>query len=123
MSQFAQALRSFRSGSWTLDQLLAAVEQELSARRTAPRTLLAILDTEHTTDALPGNVRSAVADRIASWQQDDTQLLGPLAAQFVASTSAEAENPKTILLREPSEASALATADARPATQGADVGV
>ncbi|MGH8236794.1 MAG: hypothetical protein ACREXP_07195, partial [Steroidobacteraceae bacterium] len=90
MSQFAQALQSFRSGNWTLHQLLTALEQELSARRTAPRTLLAILDTEHSADALPSEVRSAVADRITSWQQDDTLLL--------ASTAADSASPKTILL-------------------------
>ena len=115
MSQFAQALQSFRSGNWTLDQLLTALEQELSARRTAPRTLLAILDTEHSTDALPTEVRSAVAERITSWQQDDTLLL--------ASTAGDSASPKTILLGTPSETSTLAPEGARPATQSVDVGV
>lgn len=115
MSQFVQALQSFRSGNWTLDQLLAVVEQELSARRTAPRTLLAILDTEHSSAALPTAVRSAVADRIASWQQDDTQLLGQVGA-------AEAESPKTILLGERRETAALAPEAGRRAT-GDGVGV
>jgi hypothetical protein len=76
MSQFAQALQSFRSGRSTRDQLLAALDQELSAQQTAPRTLLAILDTEHSAAALPTEIRSAVADRITSWEHDDTLLLG-----------------------------------------------
>lgn len=89
MSQFAHALQSFRSGQSTRDQLLDALELELSARRTAPRTLLAILDDEHSAGALPSDVRSAVTDRITSWTQDDTLLLSGARAS---------SGPKTILL-------------------------
>lgn len=88
MSQFAHALQSFRSGRSTRGQLLDELEQELSARRTAPRTLLAILDDEHSAAALPTDVRTAVADRIASWSKDDTQLL----------RARGSDNPNTILL-------------------------
>jgi formylglycine-generating enzyme required for sulfatase activity/predicted Ser/Thr protein kinase len=118
MSQFAQALQSFRSGRSTRDQLLAALDQELSAQQTAPRTLLAILDTEHCAAALPTEIRSAVADRITSWQQDDTLLLGQ-----AANTGPEVENPQTILLSQ-SRSRAEPTPEAtRSAAPGADVGV
>jgi formylglycine-generating enzyme required for sulfatase activity/predicted Ser/Thr protein kinase len=105
MSQFVHALQSFRSGRSTRDQLLDALEKELAARRTAPRTLLAILDDEHSADALPTDVRWAVADRIASWSEDDTLLLGRGQAN---------DNPKTILLNQPG--------DGTPAARTVDVG-
>ena len=42
---------------------------------------------------MPTEIRSAVADRISSWQHDDTLLLGQ-----AANTGPEAENSQTILL-------------------------
>jgi formylglycine-generating enzyme required for sulfatase activity/predicted Ser/Thr protein kinase len=118
MSQFAQALQSFRSGRSTRDQLLAALDQELSAQRTAPRALLAILDTEHSAAALPTEIRSAVADRITSWQHDDTLLLGQ-----AANTGLEAESPQTILLGQSGSSAQPASELARSAAPGVDVGV
>ncbi len=89
MSPFVLAIQSFRQGGSTLEQLLSALERELAHGRTAPRTLLAILDGENSSDALPTSVRSAVAQRIASWSQDDTLLLRG---------SSDTEGPTTVLL-------------------------
>jgi formylglycine-generating enzyme required for sulfatase activity/predicted Ser/Thr protein kinase len=91
MSQFASALQSFRTGNSTRDELLAALDQELTAHRTTPRTLLAILDSENSSDALPTDVRSAVTARITSWSEDKTEALNRAA-------NAESESPETILL-------------------------
>ncbi len=104
MSQFARAIQSFRSGSVTRDQLLDALDQELHAQRTAPRALLAILDTEHSAGAIPTDVRWAVADRIAKWTEDDTLLL----------SGRGGDNPKTILLGK--------TGDSGTAARTVDVG-
>jgi len=95
MSQFASAIRAFRRGTSTRDELLAALDQELTAHRTAPDMLLAILHSEDFTDALPTDVQSAVSERITSWSEDKT-----LALNRAATRSGEAENPQTILLGE-----------------------
>ena len=110
MSQFAHALQSFRSGQSTRDQLLDELDKELSARRTTPRTLLAILNDANSADALPTEVRRAVTDRITSWTQDDTLLLGGGQA---------GDSPKTIFLGESAARSAAApTADVGAVLQG-----
>ena len=109
MSQFAHALQSFRSGHSTRDQLLDELDKELSARRTTPRTLLAILNDENSADALPTEVRRAVAERITSWTQDDTQLLG---------SGQAGDGAKTILLGNSSTGSAAPAADVGAVLQG-----
>lgn len=109
MSQFAHALQSFRSGRSTRDQLLDELDKELSARRTTPRTLLAILNDENSAAALPTEVRRAVAERITSWTQDDTQLL---------SAGQAGDGPKTILLGNTSTGNAAPAADVGAVLQG-----
>jgi predicted Ser/Thr protein kinase len=60
MASFAHALRSFRSGALSRDQLIAEVERILADGRGDETWLLGTLDEEHTRVPLPAEVHAAV---------------------------------------------------------------
>jgi formylglycine-generating enzyme required for sulfatase activity/predicted Ser/Thr protein kinase len=96
MSQFAQALHSFRSGTTTREDLLSEVERQLSERRAAAETLLAILAKEHASVALPADLHDEITQRISHWLQDHT-IMRP-SRPGPAHSRPDAGAPATILL-------------------------
>lgn len=74
MSKFAQAIRSYRRGACSVQQLLEEVDRQLEGQAGAPDALLTIFDEENAIEALPTELRRAVSERISDWLQDDTVL-------------------------------------------------
>jgi predicted Ser/Thr protein kinase len=64
MASFAHALKSFRSGAFSEDQLIAELERILADGRGDETWLLETLDEEHTRVPLPDKVHAAVKQRI-----------------------------------------------------------
>jgi predicted Ser/Thr protein kinase len=64
MASFSHALKSFRSGSLSQDQLIAEVERILADGRGDETWMMGTLDEEHTRTPLPAEVHAAVKRRI-----------------------------------------------------------
>lgn len=96
MSQFVQALHSYRAGATTREDLLSEVDRQLSERRAAAGTLLSILAKEHASVALPADVHDEITHRISRWLEDHTIMRPSTLAPAQAWPDADA--PATILL-------------------------
>lgn len=64
MASFAHALKSFRSGELSRDQLMVEVVRILEDGRVEEKWLLETLEEEHAREALPVEVHAALRDRI-----------------------------------------------------------
>jgi formylglycine-generating enzyme required for sulfatase activity/predicted Ser/Thr protein kinase len=96
MSQFVQALRSFRNGDTSREDLLSEVDRQLTERRAAAGTLLAILAKEQASTALPTDVHDAITRKISGWLQDHT-IMRPATTPPVQ-LRPDSDAPATILL-------------------------
>ena len=69
MSGFANALRAFQADRLTRDQLLGEVYRSLAVERTSPVQLRVELGEANLRDELEPALRSAILERLASWDQ------------------------------------------------------
>ena len=76
MAPFTQALRSFRAGSLSQDELLAEIHRQLAVEKVAPSSLLDALKIQQFAEPLPRDVHEALVNRIVNWPQDPTVITG-----------------------------------------------
>jgi formylglycine-generating enzyme required for sulfatase activity/predicted Ser/Thr protein kinase len=118
MSHFAQALQFYRSGIWSREQLLSEIDRQLRDDHSAPRQLLEILNSEHSAQALPGELHFAVTERIKSWLEDRTEE-----REARGKTSFRpGEEPKTIFLDMPGDRGESESAAGHQRAPPVDVG-
>jgi formylglycine-generating enzyme required for sulfatase activity len=104
LPQLAVLLSSYRTGELTLAGLIAQLEQLLTERRTAVAPLIAALEIEHARAPLAPNTFKALMQRVRT--MDDRTLL-----RVPPSLSANADDPRTELLRSDPLPTAPATTD------------
>ena len=68
MSEFPEALKSFRDGYLSRMDLLDDLERRLELGESEASTLLAVLDEEHTKRALPRDLHAALTRKIRRWE-------------------------------------------------------
>jgi formylglycine-generating enzyme required for sulfatase activity/predicted Ser/Thr protein kinase len=89
MTPFARALRLFRSGLLTQEELLAEAYRLLIVEKTPPYVLLETLRTEQSIQPLADDVHESILSRILNWPQDPTvQINAPEAKRDAGSGTA-----------------------------------
>lgn len=106
MSKFVQALRSYRNGQASRQELLSEVERQLSQQHAAADTLLALLAKEQELAALPPDLHKEITQTISNWQNDRTLLRSPPVRPVES-----ADAPVTILLNRAGSQQAAAAND------------
>jgi formylglycine-generating enzyme required for sulfatase activity/predicted Ser/Thr protein kinase len=81
MSAFLTALRTFRSGQLTHDELLSEIYRQLTVEKTPSATLLEILEIQQSAEPLPDNAYEGILNRIANWPLDPTIVTGAIREQ------------------------------------------
>jgi formylglycine-generating enzyme required for sulfatase activity/predicted Ser/Thr protein kinase len=76
ISAFAQALRTFRSGHLTQDELSWELDRQLAIEKASPLALLEILKVQQVDAPLPVEAHEALARYIADWPCDPTVITG-----------------------------------------------
>jgi formylglycine-generating enzyme required for sulfatase activity/predicted Ser/Thr protein kinase len=76
ISAFAEALRTFRSGHLTHDELSWELDRQLAIEKASPQALLEILKVQQLDAPLPVEAHEALARYIADWPRDPTIITG-----------------------------------------------
>ncbi len=96
MSGFVQALRAFREGTLSRENLLSEVERQLAEREMDAVSLLKLVSEEHSRTPLPGTLHSAIAARILQWR-DPPSPFKSLPSRSAQSTAASEDRSDTVL--------------------------
>jgi formylglycine-generating enzyme required for sulfatase activity len=72
IAAFAHALRSFRAGELTIEELLSEVDRQLVMEKVSSGTLLECVELQQSIEPLPSDAYGSILNRIASWPQDPT---------------------------------------------------